>query len=159
MKLDHKNDIGDIGEWACESLSLILFVHLAVIGDANKQLIAAGLNRTHHRILFLVGHKPGVTVGEIATLLRLTTQATQPPLRTLLDKQLIEQQSSESDRRKRHLVLTDRGVDFLTKLTSGQFARLAEARRQAGDASYEGFVRFMGFMATADDHAWLYPDD
>lgn len=80
---------GDDGEWASEALSLILFVHLTMAEDADKRLASAGLNRTHHRILFLVDHKSGVTVGEIVNLLRLSAQAIQPPLRTLIDNQLI----------------------------------------------------------------------
>jgi len=158
FKLADATENREIDEWACETLSLLLFVHLAIIEDANKKLVSAGLNRTHHRILFLVGHKPGVTVGEIATLLRLTTQAIQPPLRVLLDKQFVEQQSSERDRRKRHLILTERGTEFLKMLTSGQLARMVEARRRVGDDGYEGFIRFMRAMAAPDDSAWLYPD-
>lgn len=146
-------------EWAYEALSLVLFVHLAVVQDADKELAATGLNRTHHRILFLVAHKPGVTVGEIVNLLRLTAQAIQPPLRALIDKQLITQQSSERDRRKRHLIMTERGTAFLNRLTGGQFARLAEARRRVGDDSYDGFIRFMRAMTTPPDKAWLYPED
>jgi len=157
--LNSPTNVGEIEGWACETLSLLMFVHLAVAGDGDRKLVSAGLNRTHHRILFLIGHKPGVTVGEISTLLRLTTQAIQPPLRTLIDKDFIEQQSSERDRRKRHLNLTARGVEFLTMLTSGQFSRMAEARRRAGDDSYEGFLRFMRAMTMPEDAAWLYPAD
>lgn len=145
------------GDWASDALSLILFVHLAIAGDADKGLASTGLNRTHHRILFLVAHKPGVTVGEIVNLLRLSAQAIQAPLRALLDNGLIEQQSSEKDRRKRHLVITERGMTFLDALSSTQFARIAEARRKAGDESFEGFLRIMRFMTNDADREWLYP--
>jgi len=147
-----------IPEWTCEALSLILFVHLAVIDDGNKQLGSVGLNRTHHRVLFLVGKKPMVTVRELVSLLRLTAQAIQPPLRTLIDRSLIEQKSSDHDRRKRHLVLTARGNELLEILTAGQMANLAEARRRVGDDGYDGFLGFMRAMMTASDKAWLYPE-
>jgi DNA-binding MarR family transcriptional regulator len=141
----------------CDALSLILFVHLAFAEDSDKRLASASLNRTHHRILFLVAHKPGVTVGEIVNLLRLTGQAVQPPLRALIDNHLVKQQSSERDRRKRHLTITKNGITFLNSLSSGQFARLSDVRRRVGDDSFEQFLRVMRAMTTESDREWLYP--
>ena len=146
-------------DWTYDALSLVLFVHLAFAEDADKGLAPSGLNRTHHRILFLVAHKPGVTVGELVTLLRLSGQAIQPPLRVLIDNNLIEQQSSEQDRRKRHLIITERGMTFLNTLTGRQFARFTEARRRVGDDSFEGFLRVMRAMTSESDREWLYPTD
>ncbi len=143
--------------WTGDALSLILFVHLAIAGDADKGLGSTGLNRTHHRILFLVAHNPGVTVGELVSLLRITAQAIGAPLRTLIDGHLIEQQSSERDRRRRHLIITDEGRKFLDELSRGQFARIAEARRKAGDESFDGFLRMMRFMMDEGDRDWLFP--
>ncbi|MGD9810515.1 MAG: MarR family winged helix-turn-helix transcriptional regulator [Sphingobium sp.] len=140
-----------------DALSLVLFVHLAIAADADKQLSPTGLNRTHHRILFLIGHRPGVTVGELFNLLRVSAQAIQAPLRTLIDSGLIEQQSSERDRRKRHLILSAEGQAFLAELASGQFARIAAARKRAGEESFEGFMRVMRMMMDAEDRDWLYP--
>lgn len=143
--------------WAGDALSLILFVHLAIAGDADKGLGSTGLNRTHHRILFLVAHSPGVTVGELVSLLRITAQAIGAPLRTLIDSHLIEQQSSERDRRRRHLIITDEGRKFLDELSRKQFARIAEARRKAGDESFDGFMRMMRCMMDEADRDWLFP--
>ncbi|MGE4404334.1 MarR family winged helix-turn-helix transcriptional regulator [Pseudomonas sp.] len=150
---------GDFGEgdWPSGVLSLVLFVHLAIAGDADKGLNTTGLNRTHHRILFLVAHKPGVTVGEIVSRLRLSAQAIQAPLRALLDNGLLEQQSSERDRRKRHLVLTERGRSFLHAISHGQFDRITEARKRAGEDAFEGFLRFMRAMTSEEDREWLNP--
>jgi len=142
-----------------DALSLVLFVHLAIAADADKRLSPAGLNRTHHRILFLVGHRPGVTVGEIVNLLRVSAQAIQAPLRTLIDNGLIEQQSSERDRRKRHLILSEQGKTFLEELASGQFARIAAARMRAGEESFDGFVRVMRAMMDDEDRDWLFSKD
>lgn len=140
-----------------DALSLILFVHIAIAEDADKRLTPNGLNRTHHRILFLIGLRSGVTVGEIVNLLRVSAQAIQAPLRTLIDNGLIEQQSSERDRRKRHLVLSGKGAAFLESLASGQFARIAAARRNAGEESFDGFLRVMRSMLDEQDRDWLFP--
>lgn len=141
-----------------DALGLILFVHLAIAADCDKHLNAASLNRTHHRILFLVGHRPGVTVGEIVNLLRVSAQAIQAPLRTLIDSGLIEQQSSERDRRRRHLILSEEGAKFLEALSSAQFARIAAARRSAGEESFDGFLRVMRSLMDAPDREWLFPN-
>lgn len=154
------NSLGSKGGVAPEAdaLSLILFVHLAIAEDADKRLIPAGLNRTHHRILFLIGHRPGVTVGEMVTLLRVSAQAIQAPLRSLIDNGLVEQQSSEKDRRRRHLILSEQGATFLQSLASGQFARIAAARKRAGEESFDGFLRVMRSLMDEQDRDWLFPN-
>lgn len=144
-------------EGTSEVLCLILFVHLALVTDADKALAATGLNRTHHRILFLVALRPGVTVGEIVVLLRVTAQAIQAPLRTLLDDGLVEQQSSERDRRRRHLTLTDRGEKFLGTLSDAQHSRIEAALGAAGGLRYENFLDVMRGMTDWNDREWLYP--
>lgn len=155
--MDEANGFAENEVWAADALSLILFVHLAIAGDADKGLSSTGLNRTHHRILFLVAHRPGLTVGEIVILLRVSAQAIQAPLRNLLDNGLIAQQSSERDRRRRHLTITEQGRAFLETLSNAQFARIAEARRKAGDEAYEGFLRVMRAMMDETDREWLFP--
>jgi DNA-binding MarR family transcriptional regulator len=140
-----------------ETLTLILFVHLAIAADADKGLLGTGLNRTHHRILFLVAHRPGVTVGEIVTLLRLTPQAVQVYLRTLLDNNLVEQSSSEEDRRRRHLSTTARGKDFLALISRDQYARIASTLGTAGPTNAKSFINLMRDMLDESDRNWLYP--
>ncbi|MBT8472505.1 MAG: MarR family transcriptional regulator [Marinicaulis sp.] len=153
---DVVNALGE-EEWAADALSLLLFARLALAADADSELASCEFGRTHHRILFLVAHRPGVTIGEIVTLLRLSAQAIQGPLRGLIDAGMIEQQSSERDRRKRHLNATAIGEEFLAEISNGQFERIANARRRAGDDSYDGFVRFMRALMEKADREWLYP--
>lgn len=150
------NALGE-DEWAADALSLILFVHLALADDADRKLASTGLSRTHHRVLFLVAHRPGVTVGEIVTLLRLSAQAIQAPLRALIDDGLIEQETSESDRRKRHLIATKQGKDFLKEISEAQFRRILDARNRAGDDAFDGYLRIMRAMTGEGDFEWLYP--
>lgn len=151
---DHRGGNGDEG---LDALSLLLFAHLAVAADADRALAATGLNRTHHRILFLIALKPGITVGEIVGLLRVTAQAIQSPLRTLIDDALIQQQSSKRDRRRRNLVLTERGRTFLNTLSGAQYTRIAKAVGSVGKRQRQGFFDVMRGMMDEHDRDWLYP--
>lgn len=142
-----------------EALSLLLFVNLALAAEADKELEVEQLNRTHHRILFLVDYRPGVTIGEIVSLLRLTPQAVRGPLRTLIEHGLVRQEASNTDRRKRYLFTTADGDSLLTAVTKPQSRRISAALEIVGATKAEGFMAFMRVMMNTSDREWLYPPE
>ena len=139
-----------------ETLNLFLFVHLALTSDADRGLSGAGLGRTHHRILFLVDARPGVTVGEIVAQLRVTQQAIQAPLRQLISAGLIRQDSSERDRRLRHLSTTALGRERLAATSKLQYRRIAEALG-TNKARRSAFLATMRGMLDEVDRERMYP--
>jgi DNA-binding MarR family transcriptional regulator len=140
-----------------ETLSLFLFVHLALASDADRDLAGAGLGRTHHRILFLVDCQPGITVGEIVTQLRVTQQAIQGPLRELISAGLVRQDSSEKDRRMRHLSTTPRGRQRLAATSKMQYRRISEALGAAHSQRRRAFLAVMRAMLDEHDRERMYP--
>jgi Transcriptional regulators len=141
-----------------ETLALFLFAHLALASDADKGLAEEQLNRTHHRILFLVDCRPGVTVSELVNLLRVTPQAINSPLRTLIDHGLIRQKESATDRRKRDLFLTEEGEALLATVTEVQFRRISAVFDLADAKVTEGFLSVLRGLMDEADRNWLFPN-
>jgi DNA-binding MarR family transcriptional regulator len=137
-------------------LTLFGLAQLALASDADVELAKLKLARTHHRILYLALHNPGVTVGRIVTLLRLTPQAVQGPMRRLINSGYLEQKASPSDGRKRHLYATQAGQDLVLAVAAKQYARTTKALERSTPAEVENFLLMLSRLADADDLAWGY---
>jgi DNA-binding MarR family transcriptional regulator len=89
----------------------------------------------------------------------LTPQAIQVHLRELIKNQLIQQTSSEQDRRRRHLSTTPRGKDFLKLISNDQRDRIGTALAEVGAAGTKAFLTMMRQMLDHADRDWLYPKE
>jgi DNA-binding MarR family transcriptional regulator len=77
-----------------------------VVAGPDRLLATRGYGRVHHRILFVVGRNPGLSVGDLLALLDVTRQAISGPLRRLVVDGLVSAETSSSSRRRKSLVLT-----------------------------------------------------
>ncbi|MDQ0316897.1 MarR family winged helix-turn-helix transcriptional regulator [Amorphus orientalis] len=136
-------------------LELHFFAHLNLAEDADRTLTELGFGRTHHRILYFVSQTPGITVGEMLSILRVTHQNVQRPMGELLRKGLIEQKTSMTDRRQRQLYITEAGQELFDRLTARQFDRIARAYEAAGPDAVRGFWTVLWHMIDDGDRAWL----
>ncbi|WP_170984247.1 MarR family winged helix-turn-helix transcriptional regulator [Rhodoligotrophos defluvii] len=136
-------------------LELHFFAHLNLAEDANRQLAALDMGRTHHRILYFTVQTPGITVGELTSLLRVTHQAIQRPMGDLVRGGYIQQQMSSVDRRQRQLFSTPKGLALFEQLSQRQFERLARAYEKAGSEAVMGFWAVLSAMVEPADHEWI----
>lgn len=135
-------------------LELLLFSHLNLAEDADRQLRTMSYGRTHHRILYFVSQTPGITVGELYSLLRVTPQNIQRPMRDLIREGYIEQRVSMADRRQRELFATPAGIALADQLLAGQLDRIARAYAAAGPEAVEGFWLVLSQMIEKTDRDW-----
>jgi DNA-binding MarR family transcriptional regulator len=138
-------------------LGLFLFAHLNLAADAATELAALDFHRTHHRILYLVAGHPGTSVGDLISILRLTPQAVQSPMKQLNEKGYLEQRHSNTDRRKRRLFVTPKGASLVARLSRRQHSRLAEAFDLAGPTAVKGFLAVLANLMTEDDRRFAEP--
>jgi DNA-binding MarR family transcriptional regulator len=136
-------------------LELHFFAHLNLADDADRQLSELGFGRTHHRILYFVSRTPGITVGEMLSILRVTHQNVQRGLGELVRKGLIEQRTSMVDRRQRQLFITGEGQELFDQLTKRQFERISRAYAAAGQTAVKGFWKVLWHMIEESDREWL----
>ncbi len=135
---------------------LLFFAYRDFTGAADVILEELGLGRAHHRALHFIGRNPGMTVGDLLAILRITKQSLARVLTELMERNYVAQAPGRQDRRQRLLTLTAEGQALERRLFEHQRQRLAAAYREAGGASVEGFGRVM--RAIMDPSARSYLD-
>ncbi len=122
---------------------LMFFAYRDFTGAADVILDELGLGRAHHRALHFIGRSPGMTVGDLLAILRITKQSLARVLTALVDQGYVAQAPGRNDRRQRLLTLTAAGQALERRLFERQRERLAPAFREAGGPAVEGFRRVM----------------
>ena len=134
---------------------LLYFAYRDFTGAADALLEELGLGRAHHRVLHFVRRTPGLPVGELLSILRITKQSLARVLNELVERGLVQQLPGQRDRRQRLLSLTPEGAGLERQLFERQRDRLMAAYRDAGGPSVEGFRRVMLAIMDADARAML----
>ncbi|WP_420394563.1 MarR family winged helix-turn-helix transcriptional regulator [Acuticoccus sp.] len=122
---------GDAGV-AYELIELMFFGYRDFVGIADEQLASRGYGRAHHRVLHFVDRHPGLTVGELLAILKVTKQGVARTLRTLVDDGLIEVRAGATDRREKRLATTPAGHDLAREIARLQSRHIEGAVRAAG---------------------------
>ncbi len=134
-----------------QAQDMLFFAYRDFTAAADAMLDELGLGRAHHRALHFIGRQPGITVGDLLLILRITKQSLARVLNTLVEQGLVQNTPGRTDRRQRLLALTDAGRTLERRLFERQRDRLAAAYREAGGPAVDGFRRVMrGIM---DEHA------
>ena len=129
---------------------LLFFAYRDFTGAADRMLEQMDLGRAHHRALHFIGRAPGISVGELLAILRITKQSLARVLTTLVERGYVTQARGSADARQRLLELTDAGVALERLLFERQRERLAAAYREAGGQAVDGFRKVMrGIMDDA----------
>jgi DNA-binding MarR family transcriptional regulator len=129
---------------------MLLLAYCDFASAADATLAELGLGRAHHRALHYIGRNPGIAVGELLGLLRVTKQSLGRVLGALITEGYVMQSPGPADRRQRLLSLTPEGQALERRLFERQKERLAAAYREAGGPAVEGFRRVMrGIMDPA----------
>lgn len=126
-----------------QGIELLYFAYRGFTEEPDAILADYGFGRAHHRVIYFVGRRPGITVSELLATLRITKQSLSRVLGQLIDDQFITQRPGLKDRRQRLLELTAKGIDLERLLTEKQRARIAAAYREAGPDAVEGFRKVM----------------
>ena len=126
-----------------QAQDLMFFAYRDFTGAADVILAELGLGRAHHRALHFIGRNPGMTVGDLLAILRITKQSLARVLNELVGRGYVAQAAGREDRRQRLLTLTAAGTDLERRLFDRQHERLTAAYREAGGAAVDGFRQVM----------------
>ncbi len=129
-----------------QAQELLFFAYRDFTGAADPVLDELGLGRAHHRVLYFVGARSGVTVTELLALLRITKQSLARVLGQLVADGYVEHTRGSSDRRQKHLALTEAGAALERRLFGRQRELLVAAFSEAGVAAVDGFRRVLAGM-------------
>ncbi len=123
------------------------FGYRAFTTPPDRILDQRGLGRVHHRILYFVGRNPQISVNTLLSLLNVSKQALNAPLRQLIEMNLIAMDTAEYDRRVRQLSLTPSGSKLEAQLTGTQMKQLQAVFEQAGADAEAGWHQVMRCLA------------
>jgi DNA-binding MarR family transcriptional regulator len=126
-----------------QGIELLFFAYRDFTAEPDEMLGEYGFGRAHHRVIYFVGRHAGLSVSELLGILKITKQSLSRVLSQLIEQGFITQRAGETDRRRRLLELTEKGVELERRLSENQRQRIARAYREAGAAAVEGFRRVM----------------
>lgn len=140
---------------AMQTLELVFFVHLQMADAADQMLAEHGLGRPHHRVLYFATREPGITVGALLSMLRITNQALARTTAQLAERGLLEQRYSAEDRRVRRNYATAEGQALVRRLTQRQIEVITRAQSRLASSEIKAMLAALAAMARPEDIAWM----
>ena len=133
-----------------QGIEAMFFAYRGFTADPDRILDQLAYGRAHHRAMHFINRAPGTTVNNLLALLGVTKQSLNRVLRTLVEDGLVESKVGKSDKRERHLFLTEAGEALERKLSDAQRARMRAAYRAAGPQAVAGFRQVLEAMMDND---------
>ncbi|KNX40349.1 MarR family protein [Roseovarius tolerans] len=133
-----------------QGIEAMFFAYQGFTADPDRILATMAYGRAHHRAVHFIARSPGTTVNNLLATLGVTKQSLNRVLRTLIEDGLVESRVGTTDKRERHLYLTEDGAALERKLSDAQRARMRAAYRAAGPQSVAGFRRVLEAMMDPD---------
>ncbi|MFU8881618.1 MAG: MarR family winged helix-turn-helix transcriptional regulator [Rhodobacterales bacterium] len=133
-----------------QGIEAMFFAYRGFTADPDRILAGLAYGRAHHRAIHFINRAPGTTVNNLLILLGVTKQSLNRVLRTLVEDGLVQSKVGKTDKRERHLFLTDAGEALERKLSDAQRARMRAAYRAAGPQAVAGFRQVLESMMDGD---------
>jgi len=106
-----------------------------------------GIQRVHHRILYFIAQVPGITVNDLLSILEVSKQALNAPLRVLSEKNLITMVQADYDKRYKLLYLTEQGKQLESKLSHVQREQMKTIFNSLGPNYQKAWIDVMNALA------------
>lgn len=133
----------------------LYFGHAYLVRSADEMLAGFELGRAHHRVLYFIARRPGLSVTELLALLAITKQSLGRVLNDLQARSLVVAETGRADRRQRLLTLTAAGAELEQQLFEQLRTRMAEAYSRAGQNAVTGFWAVLEGLIPASERRRL----
>lgn len=130
-----------------QAIELMYFAYKAFTAEPDKLLAKRGLNRVHHRILYFVARNPGIPVNQLLSILDVSKQALNQPMRQLLEMRLIDNTRAHYDGRVKLLSLTDKGQKLEMRLSDTQSKLFATVFNKTSRPAEQAWLEVMRSLA------------
>ena len=124
-------------------IELLFFAYRDFVADADRLLADDGFGRAHHRVLYFVSRRPGLTVAALLDILKITKQSLNRVLKDLLERGYVTSRNGEADRRQRRLHATPQGDALILEVARVQSGRLERALAGTSREHAAGFLAGM----------------
>jgi DNA-binding MarR family transcriptional regulator len=129
-----------------KGIEAMFFAYRGFTADPDRILEGIDYGRAHHRALHFIHRSPATTVNNLLAILGVTKQSLNRVLRCLIEDGLVESRVGHTDKRERHLHLTQKGAELERSLSDAQRARMRAAYRAAGPGAVQGFRQVLEAM-------------
>ncbi|MGD0636092.1 MAG: MarR family winged helix-turn-helix transcriptional regulator [Beijerinckiaceae bacterium] len=129
----------------------MFFAYRDFVRDADRILASDKFGRAHHRVLYFVSRRPGLTIAELLEILEITKQSLNRVLNDLLERSHVVTRSGETDRRRRQLYSTPRGDALIAEIAAVQSARFEKAFAELGPGAKPQAMAFLQAMTDRPD--------
>ena len=106
------------------AMELFFFAHQRLVMESDEILASLSLGRVHHRILYFIAHRKGITISDLLLILNVSRQGLHRPLKQLIDVGYVASTPTPQNRRVHFLTLTTRGAMLESKISGMQKAML-----------------------------------
>ena len=130
-----------------QAIELMYFAYRAFTIEPDKLLAKRGLNRVHHRILYFVARNPGIAVNELLSILDVSKQALNQPMRQLLEMRLVDSARAHYDGRVKLLSLTEKGIKLEQRLSETQIKLFSEVFANSDTDAEQAWLAIMRSMS------------
>ena len=138
-----------------DNIELLFFAYRAFTSDPDRILARFDFGRAHHRALYFVSRRPGMTVAELIAILGITKQSLSRVLRQLIQSGHIHQRTGRVDRRQRRLYPTEAGHALVLELSRPHSRRIADALKKCGLNDSDSISCFMRAMIDPSERELL----
>ena len=130
-----------------DALELMYFGLRGMTREADDLLAVHGLSRSHHRILFVIARRDGLSVGDLQSALGVSAQAMHGPMKLLRDKAYVAVSRDPSRHRIKSLHLTEQGRRMEAEASEAERKVMRDAFARTGDAAADSWSAVMGIVA------------
>ena len=139
----------DDGKIDFETIEAFFFAYRDFVSDPDAILTKFDYGRAHHRVVYFVCRRPGLTVAELLDILQITKQSLARVLKQLIDEGYIRQMAGNEDRRQRRLYPTLTGRELALALSQPQSERIEKAFEGMSDNERQAVKTFLIKMRSA----------
>ena len=112
-------------------IQLLFYAYRETFSDPKKLLNENSYGQAHLRALNLIERNPGINLGELMFLLKVTKQSLNRVLRDLINSKMIKQIKDEEDTRRKNLFLDREGQILFNKIYETQKKRIFHALKNS----------------------------
>jgi len=125
------------------TLELLFFLSKDLDNNIAPILKEVGYNKTHFSVIFLSSKNFSLTIKEFLAILNIRKQSLSKVINKLKEDGIILLKQSKKDKRKKNIYLTKKGIKIEKKLTDKQINNIANAYKNAGTDSINGFKKIL----------------
>jgi len=123
-------------------IELMFFSYRDFTSGPDRILEKIKFGRAHHRVIYFVGKKNGLTIKELLSILQITKQSLSRVLNQLVKEKFIILSTGE-DKRTKKLTLSKKGQELEIKLSNIQITNIYNVIKNFDEIDINGFKKVL----------------